>query len=42
MLAGNLLQVCTFRLLVNNAASLLDNGDPVKLEAEARLAEVIR
>ncbi|OAY81434.1 hypothetical protein ACMD2_01783 [Ananas comosus] len=35
-------EVCTFRLLVNNAASLLDNGDPVKLEAEARLAEVIR
>nr|CAD1828222.1 unnamed protein product [Ananas comosus var. bracteatus] len=35
-------EVCTFRLLVNNAASLLNNGDPVKLEAEARLAEVIR
>nr|CAD1828226.1 unnamed protein product [Ananas comosus var. bracteatus] len=35
-------EVCTFHLLVSNAASLLDNGDPVKLEAEARLAEVIR
>lgn len=36
------MQVCTFRLLVKNAASLLDKGDPVKLEAEAMLNDLIR
>ncbi|PIA52658.1 hypothetical protein AQUCO_01000492v1 [Aquilegia coerulea] len=35
-------EVCTFRLIVNNAASLLDNKDPVKLEAEAMLADLVR
>ncbi|XP_073004869.1 uncharacterized protein [Typha latifolia] len=35
-------EVCTFSLLVKNAASLLDERDPVKLEAEARLSDVVR
>lgn len=35
-------QVCTFRLIVKNAASLLDDRDPVKLEAEAKLTDLIR
>ncbi|KAL5704618.1 hypothetical protein ACHQM5_023017 [Ranunculus cassubicifolius] len=35
-------EVCTFRLIVNNAASLLDNKDPVKLEAEAMLDDLVR
>ncbi|CAM8908831.1 unnamed protein product [Rhodiola kirilowii] len=35
-------EVCTFRLFVNNAASLLDDKDPVKLEAEAKLDDVVR
>ncbi|XP_074575116.1 uncharacterized protein LOC141831619 isoform X2 [Curcuma longa] len=35
-------EVCTFRLVVNNAASLLDKNDPVKLEAEASLDDLIR
>ncbi|KAF5468478.1 hypothetical protein F2P56_012625 [Juglans regia] len=35
-------EVCTFRLVVKNAASLLDNKDPVKLEAEAILSDLIR
>ncbi|KAG2666664.1 hypothetical protein I3760_15G073900 [Carya illinoinensis] len=35
-------EVCTFRLVVKNAASLLDNKDPVKLEAEAILTDLIR
>lgn len=37
-----IVQVCTFRLVVNNAASLLDKNDPVKLEAEASLDDLIR
>jgi len=35
-------QVCTFRLIVKNAASLLGKKDPVKLEAEALLDNLIR
>ncbi|KAK2660530.1 hypothetical protein Ddye_007063 [Dipteronia dyeriana] len=35
-------EVCTFRLIVKNAASLLDNKDPAKLEAEAILNDLIR
>lgn len=35
-------EVCTFRLVVKNASSLLDNNDPVKLEAEAMLNDLIR
>ncbi|XP_031263820.1 uncharacterized protein LOC116122048 [Pistacia vera] len=35
-------EVCTFRLIVKNAASLLDNKDPKKLEAEAILNDLIR
>ncbi|KAF9609843.1 hypothetical protein IFM89_018785 [Coptis chinensis] len=35
-------EVCTFRLILNNAASLLDNKDPIKLEAEAMLADLVR
>ncbi|XP_028757726.1 uncharacterized protein LOC114716821 isoform X2 [Neltuma alba] len=35
-------EVCTFRLIVKNAASLLGNKDPVKLKAEALLDDLIR
>ncbi|KAK9270210.1 hypothetical protein L1049_025786 [Liquidambar formosana] len=35
-------EVCTFRLIVKNASSLLDDKDPVKLEAEAMLNDLIR
>ncbi|XP_058081693.1 uncharacterized protein LOC131229715 isoform X2 [Magnolia sinica] len=35
-------EVCTFRLIVKNASSLLDDKDPVKLEAEAMLDNLIR
>ncbi|XP_065881916.1 uncharacterized protein [Euphorbia lathyris] len=35
-------EVCTFRLIVKNASSLLDKKDPVKLEAEAMLNDLIR
>ncbi|MQL70409.1 hypothetical protein Taro_002736 [Colocasia esculenta] len=35
-------EVCTFRLIVNNAASLLDKYDPLKLEAEEKLDNLIR
>ncbi|GMN35524.1 hypothetical protein TIFTF001_005355 [Ficus carica] len=35
-------EVCTFRLIVNNASSLLRNKDPVKLQAEAILNYLIR
>lgn len=35
-------QVCTFRLVVKNAASLLGDKDPVKLEAESMLNDLIR
>ncbi|CAK7349297.1 unnamed protein product, partial [Dovyalis caffra] len=34
-------EVCTFRLIMKNAASLLDKKDPVKLEAEAILNDLI-
>ncbi|KAK6938822.1 hypothetical protein RJ641_032330 [Dillenia turbinata] len=35
-------EVCTFRLVVKNASSLLDDKNPVKLEAEAMLDDLIR
>nr|ACU23819.1 unknown [Glycine max] len=35
-------EVCTFRLIVKNAASLLGNKDPVMLKAEALLDNLIR
>ncbi|KAK6131196.1 hypothetical protein DH2020_035057 [Rehmannia glutinosa] len=35
-------EVCTFRLLVKNASSLLDDRDPIKFEAEAKLDDLIR
>ncbi|PIN13087.1 hypothetical protein CDL12_14294 [Handroanthus impetiginosus] len=35
-------EVCTFRLIVKNASSLLDDRDPIKLEAEARLGNLVR
>ncbi|OWM80844.1 hypothetical protein CDL15_Pgr006875 [Punica granatum] len=35
-------EVCTFKLIVKNAASLLADKDPVKLEAEAILDNLIR
>ncbi|KAG0467207.1 hypothetical protein HPP92_018787 [Vanilla planifolia] len=35
-------EVCTFKLIVKNAASLLSNGDPIKLDAETRLDYLIR
>ncbi|XP_062099286.1 uncharacterized protein LOC133805188 isoform X2 [Humulus lupulus] len=35
-------EVCTFRLIVKNAASLLGDKDPLKLEAEAILTDLIR
>ncbi|CAK9176364.1 unnamed protein product [Ilex paraguariensis] len=35
-------EVCTFRLVMKNAASLLGDKDPVKLEAEAVLSDLIR
>lgn len=35
-------EVCTFQLIVNNASSLLADKDPVKLEAEASLNDLIR
>ncbi|XP_061370653.1 uncharacterized protein LOC133313316 isoform X2 [Gastrolobium bilobum] len=35
-------EVCTFRLIVKNAASLLGNKDPVKLKAEALLDNLVR
>ncbi|XP_057975692.1 uncharacterized protein LOC131163021 isoform X2 [Malania oleifera] len=34
-------EVCTFRLIVKNASSLLANNDPAKLEAEAMLDDLI-
>ncbi|XP_043712816.1 uncharacterized protein LOC122661477 isoform X2 [Telopea speciosissima] len=34
-------EVCTFRLVVNNASSLLKDKSPVKLEAEAMLDDLI-
>ncbi|KAF5943231.1 hypothetical protein HYC85_020873 [Camellia sinensis] len=35
-------EVCTFRLVVKNASSLLDDNDPIKLEAEASLRDLVR
>ncbi|XP_077223688.1 plasma membrane fusion protein isoform X2 [Tasmannia lanceolata] len=35
-------EVCTFSLIVKNAASLLGDKDPVKLETEAMLGDLIR
>ncbi|KAI8003356.1 hypothetical protein LOK49_LG08G00474 [Camellia lanceoleosa] len=35
-------EVCTFRLVVKNASSLLDDNDPIKLEAEASLTDLVR
>lgn len=35
-------EVCTFRLIVKNASSLLDDKDPLKLEAESKLSDLIR
>ncbi|GAV58860.1 hypothetical protein CFOL_v3_02393 [Cephalotus follicularis] len=35
-------EVCTFKLIVKNASSLLDDNDPVKLEAEGILNDLIR
>ncbi|KAM7517183.1 hypothetical protein LguiA_006766 [Lonicera macranthoides] len=40
--ASSGVEVCTFTLVVSNAASLLDKKDPVKLEAEAKLSDLIR
>ncbi|KAH9625435.1 hypothetical protein KSS87_023302 [Heliosperma pusillum] len=34
--------VCTFKLVVSNASSLLNDNDPTKLEAETRLNDLIR
>ncbi|XP_021284482.1 uncharacterized protein LOC110416742 [Herrania umbratica] len=34
-------EVCTFRLIVKNASSLLEDKNPVKLEAEAMLDDLI-
>ncbi|KAG0547393.1 hypothetical protein BDA96_01G076300 [Sorghum bicolor] len=35
-------EVCTFSLILKNAASLLANKDPLKVEADARLGELIQ
>ncbi|CAN8287632.1 unnamed protein product [Cochlearia groenlandica] len=35
-------EVCTFKLVVKNAASLLDDNDPLKLEAENILNDLVR
>ncbi|KAI3777440.1 hypothetical protein L1987_47240 [Smallanthus sonchifolius] len=35
-------EVCTFKLVLKNAASLLDDNDPTKLEAEAKLSDLER
>ncbi|XP_021900636.1 uncharacterized protein LOC110816660 [Carica papaya] len=35
-------EVCTFKLIVKNASSLLDDRDPIKLEAEVILTDLIR
>ncbi|CAL4927594.1 unnamed protein product [Urochloa decumbens] len=34
-------EVCTFSLILKNAASLLTNKDPLKVEADTRLGELI-
>lgn len=41
-LGGCCMQVCTFKLVLKNAASLLPNDDPVKLSAVAALDDLIR
>ncbi|XP_073142245.1 uncharacterized protein [Henckelia pumila] len=35
-------EVCTFQLILKNASSLLDDKDPIKLEAEAKLSSLIQ
>ncbi|KQK12969.1 uncharacterized protein LOC100836593 [Brachypodium distachyon] len=35
-------EVCTFSLILKNAASLLDDKDPLKVAADTRLAELIQ
>ena len=35
-------QLCTFKLILKNSASLLDADDPLKVAAEERLANLIR
>ncbi|XP_076940155.1 uncharacterized protein LOC143609225 [Bidens hawaiensis] len=35
-------EVCTFKLVLKNAASLLDDKDPIKLQAEAKLSDLER
>jgi hypothetical protein len=35
-------EVCTFRLVLKNAASLLDKNDPLKVNADAALDALIR
>lgn len=35
-------EICTFKLILKNAASLLPDGDPVKLSAAAALNDLIR
>ncbi|KAJ0640108.1 hypothetical protein HanOQP8_Chr16g0607721 [Helianthus annuus] len=35
-------EVCTFKLVLKNAASLLDDKDPIKLEADAKLNDLER
>lgn len=35
-------EVCTFRLIVKNAASLLDDSDPIKVKADAAFNDLIR
>lgn len=40
--ASSGVEVCTFKLIVKNASSLLDDRDPIKLEAEMILNDLIR
>ncbi|CAH9077907.1 unnamed protein product [Cuscuta europaea] len=35
-------EVCTFQLILKNASSLLDDKDPLKLNAESKLNDLIR
>ncbi|XP_076892071.1 uncharacterized protein LOC143543692 isoform X3 [Bidens hawaiensis] len=35
-------EVCTFKLVLKNAASLLEDKDPIKLQAEAKLTDLER
>lgn len=42
MKMNELFQVCTFKLVLKNAASLLDDKDPVILEAENILHDLVR